>query len=209
LAGILDVGATIALGHAAWSFVQLESMVGKLAWVLPFLLVGVPAFVMGGTLPVAVRAMREEGVAAARAGGALYAANTAGGIAGALLASFVLLGWLGMRGTGMAACLMNFVAAGMALWLARGAPGQSSGNAPRVTAVVVESRMALALYAVAGGVALGYEVVWSQAVGQFVSTRALRFRLCWPCIWRAWRWEVGFPRALRGGCATGGAPSER
>ena len=31
----------------------------------------------------------------------------------------------------------------------------------------------LALYAVAGGIALGYEVVWTQAIGQFVSTRSV------------------------------------
>ena len=41
----------------------------------------------------------------------------------------------------------------------------------------VASRMALGLYAVAGGIALGYEVVWSQAIAQFVSTRAFAFSI--------------------------------
>ena len=39
----------------------------------------------------------------------------------------------------------------------------------------VDSRLALALYALAGGVALGYEVLWTQAVVQFLSTRAMAF----------------------------------
>jgi spermidine synthase len=35
--------------------------------------------------------------------------------------------------------------------------------------------LALALYALAGGVALGYELVWTQAIVQFLSTRAFAF----------------------------------
>src|SRR5580698_1994694 len=38
-----------------------------------------------------------------------------------------------------------------------------------------QARLALALYAVAGGIALGYEVVWSQAMAQFMSTRVFAF----------------------------------
>jgi spermidine synthase len=40
-----------------------------------------------------------------------------------------------------------------------------------------EARLALALYAVAGGVALGYEVVWSELLVQFLSTRAYAFAI--------------------------------
>ena len=52
LAGVL---ATVALGHVAGLFVAMQARAGVLAWALPFLLVGAPAFLMGGTLPVAVR----------------------------------------------------------------------------------------------------------------------------------------------------------
>ena len=38
-------------------------------------------------------------------------------------------------------------------------------------------RLALILYAIAGGIALGYEVVWSQAIVQFVSTRTFAFSI--------------------------------
>ncbi|MGA9701013.1 spermidine synthase, partial [Pseudomonas sp.] len=37
------------------------------------------------------------------------------------------------------------------------------------------TRLAMALYAIAGGVALGYEVVWSQSIVQFMSTRTYAF----------------------------------
>ncbi len=38
-----------------------------------------------------------------------------------------------------------------------------------------DARIALALYAAAGGVALGYEVVWSELLVQFLSTRSYAF----------------------------------
>ena len=38
-----------------------------------------------------------------------------------------------------------------------------------------DARLALALYAVAGGIALGYEVVWSELLVPFLSTRAHAF----------------------------------
>jgi hypothetical protein len=40
-----------------------------------------------------------------------------------------------------------------------------------------QARLAIALYCIAGGVALGYEVVWSQSIVQFMSTRAYAFAL--------------------------------
>jgi predicted membrane-bound spermidine synthase len=39
----------------------------------------------------------------------------------------------------------------------------------------IRPRTALILYAIAGGIALGYEVVWSQAMAQFLSTRVFAF----------------------------------
>jgi spermidine synthase len=174
LAGFI---VTIALAHTAGPFVAIESRAGVLAWALPFLLVGAPAFLMGGTLPVAVRSLAAGTSHVAKVGGWVYAANTAGGIAGALLSSFLLLPWLGMRGSALAAALFNLVAAVVALALDR------QSTTEQITVKDIEahdapptgSRTALVLYAVAGGIALGYEVVWSQAMAQFLSTRVFAF----------------------------------
>lgn len=57
---VLGVAATLALAGAAAPFAALEERVGVLAWALPFTLVGVPAFLMGGTLPVLLRAVAPE-----------------------------------------------------------------------------------------------------------------------------------------------------
>jgi spermidine synthase len=176
---LAGVAATIALAHAAWPFVAIQAHAGFLAWALPFLLVGAPAFLMGGTLPVAVRWQAREIILIAKAGGWVYAANTAGGIAGALLSSFVFLPWLGVRGTALAAALFNLAAAGIALILSL-RNTLVSGEIPVEKTEVpgsssIKSRTALALYAIAGGIALGYEVVWSQAMTQFLSTRVFAF----------------------------------
>lgn len=175
LVALLAVASTVALANAASAFVFLQAAFGLLAWALPLLLVGVPAFFMGGTLPVLVRAVEPADGQMGRAGGGLYAANTAGAIAGTLLAAFVLLPTLGVLGSAYAAAACNLIAATGALLLRRDtgrAPGESEPiAAPRSNA----ARLAIALYCVAGGVALGYEVVWTQSIVQFMSTRTFAF----------------------------------
>ena len=174
---IAGVAATIALSHAAIPYVVLGSYAGVLAWALPFLLVGAPAFLMGGTLPVAIRWWKGQNLTSiATAGGWIYAANTAGATAGALLSSFLLLPWLGVRGTAFAAASFNLASAAIALALAwHCVVPRAQPSLILLNASIVRSRTAMTLYAVAGGIELGYEVVWSQALTQFVSARVFAF----------------------------------
>lgn len=175
LVAILGVAATLALGAAAGPFARLEDSLGPLAWVLPLLLVGLPAFFMGGTLPVLVRALAPVQGQVGRAGGGLYAANTAGAIAGTLAAAFMLLPSLGVLASACAAALLNVLAAGAALPLARTTAEPLQGTAVGPVSRSPSARLAIALYCLAGGVALGYEVVWTQSIVQFMSTRAFAF----------------------------------
>ncbi|GAB5100472.1 fused MFS/spermidine synthase [Caballeronia sp. HLA56] len=176
----LGPGATHALAHSAALFATLQERAGPLAWFLPFALVGAPAIAMGGTLPVLMRATGASRQDIGSAGGRLYAANTAGAIAGALLPVFVLIPLLGVQGSAYAAALLNACAAIGAMLLMRRAAVQNGSlddPAARASAASSGSRIAIALYAVAGGIALGYEVIWSQAIGQFVSTRSFAFSI--------------------------------
>jgi spermidine synthase len=175
---IVGVATTLLLAHAGEAFVALQAHAGMVAWLLPFVIVGTPAFLMGGTLPIAIRSLAKGGNPIARAGGWVYAVNTGGAIAGALLSSFVMIGRLGVHGTAIIAALMNLMAAGAAMAIERGTPlaaepaqAAVEGNRPGVA----KARLALTLYAVAGAIALGYEVVWSQAMAQFLSTRVYAF----------------------------------
>ncbi|MBH3387605.1 fused MFS/spermidine synthase [Pseudomonas putida] len=172
---VLAVAATLGLAQSAALFARLEASVGLLAWLLPFSLVGLPAFLMGGTLPVLVRALTPTDAQTGEAGGRLYAANTAGAICGTLLAAFVLLPLLGVTGAACVAGALNLLAA-LGAWCGRGRDERSlptSGDTalPRTP----QARLAIALYCLAGGVALGYEVVWTQSIVQFMSTRAFAF----------------------------------
>ncbi|WP_334269439.1 fused MFS/spermidine synthase [Edaphobacter sp. HDX4] len=187
---LLAVAATLVLPHAAMPFVWMREHMSVLAWLLPFVLVGVPAFVMGGTLPVAVRTLRTDDGEAASEGGLLYAANTVGGIVGALAASFALIPWFGLRGAALAAAVLNLAAAAV-VWVFAGREENVTHSGANnlwasATPTLRDTERAhgeaapwlpLALYAAAGGVALGYEVVWTQAIGQFVSTRAFAFSI--------------------------------
>jgi predicted membrane-bound spermidine synthase len=174
LVAVLGVGATFAMSLAASPFAWLEQHVGLLAWVLPFALVGIPALLMGGTLPVLVRSLATDPQHLGKSGGHLYAANTAGAIAGTLLAAFVLIATLGVRGSALAAAMLNLLAAAGALWFQRHC-SQSVETAVTHHTKTAPDRLALWLYSIAGGVALGYEVVWSQSIVQFMSTRTYAF----------------------------------
>ncbi|MCU0070282.1 fused MFS/spermidine synthase [Pseudomonas koreensis] len=171
LVAVLGVVATFAMSVAASPFAWLQEHVGLFAWLLPFLLVGAPAVLMGGTLPVLVRSLAAS---PGKAGGQLYAANTLGAIAGTLLAAFLLIATLGVRGSALAAAMLNLLAAAGALGWQRLRP--TPVEAPvKHHAEKAPDRTALWLYSIAGGVALGYEVVWSQSIVQFMSTRTYAF----------------------------------
>jgi spermidine synthase len=170
---LLGVGSTLVLATATGWWARLDSAVGWLAWVVPFALVGLPALLMGGTLPVLMRLVAPAGERVDAAGGRLYAANTAGAILGALATPFVLIPWLGVVGSSVAAALLNLLAACVALGLLRNRQPRASSTHTRRRRVWLP----LTLYAVAGGVALGYEVVWTHAIVQWTSTRTFSFAI--------------------------------
>lgn len=182
---LLGIASTLAFPRSDSVFVALEQRVGPFAWALPVLLVAIPAFWMGGTLPAAMKWLRPIERGLGRAAGSVYAWNTAGAIAGALLGPFLLLPLLGVRGTGIATALVCLITAGFAWYVARGRasspasrPDPESPQAQTSEAARVhKAGLALVLYACAGGVALGYEVLWSQIVAVFTSTRGAAFAL--------------------------------
>jgi predicted membrane-bound spermidine synthase len=175
LSGLIS---TLLLARAAAAFVAMRDAAGPLAWSLPFVLVGLPALLMGGTLPALLRALRPQSEEVAPATGLLYAANTAGAVLGTLATPFLLVPAFGISGTGLAAAAVGLTVAAWALVLDRRAAAVPEAQ-PRAASsepdAALDVRMALALYAAAGGVALGYEVVWSELLVQFTNTRSHAF----------------------------------
>ena len=177
--GLLGLGTTLLMPLAPGPFVRLGEAVGPLAWALPAVMVAVPAFFMGGTLPAAMRALAPADRALGRESGSLYAWNTGGAVAGALLTPFLLVPWLGVRGAGTTTAIACLATAGLALWLERGASREpGTRRVHRTQAASVPGRgfvFGLFLYACAGGIAMGYEVLWSQIVAPLTSTRGAAF----------------------------------
>src|SRR6185436_17552835 len=143
-------------------------------WLLPFGLVGLPAFLVGGTLPALLRALRPGDEAVAQATGVFYGANTLGAVLGTLATPFVLVPALGITLSALLAGLVGLAVAAAALALDRRTAPVDATSTP-LAASPPGARLALALYAVAGGIALGYEVVWSELLVPFLSTRAHAF----------------------------------
>jgi spermidine synthase len=174
---LLGIGSTVALARTAPLFAKLDQQFGVLAWLVPFLLVGMPATLMGATLPVIVRAEAPRKGEVASTGGRLYAFNTAGAIVGALATPFFLIPQSGVLGTaffaaalGVSLMLAAFVRNRTVSLPVRDAmPSEKSGGDRIWRALIV--------YAIAGAIALGYEVVWSQLIVQFMSTRAFAFSI--------------------------------
>ena len=84
-----------------------------------FLVLLVPTTLMGATLPVLSRALVRDREAAGVNLSALYAANTWGAALGALVAGFLLIRLLGLRGTVYVAAVINAAVAAAAWLMAR------------------------------------------------------------------------------------------
>ena len=177
---VLGLGSTLLMPVAPGPFVWLEARFGPLAWALPAALVAIPAFCMGGTLPAALRSLVPVDSALGREAGALYAWNTTGAVAGALLTPFLLVPLFGVRGAGAAASIACLATAGLAARLAgRASPAPAAAPTAAAPDRKDGSRRGflggLVLYACAGGIAMGYEVLWSQIVAPLTSTRGAAF----------------------------------
>lgn len=146
---------------------------------LSFLLLLVPATLMGGTLPVLVKffADRRErlGWTAAR----LYAVNTLGAVVGTLGAGFFLILLLGLREAAWLAGVVNLLLAGAALLLARhleSVPPLTPDRQPPAGEYPERiARLALFTAGVSGFCGLALEVLWTRALVFFLDNSTHAF----------------------------------
>lgn len=177
LEAIIGVGgfiSTVFFFSAPQAFVAISNDLGPLAWLLPFLMVGIPAFFMGGTLPVMMRCIHPDQENISKTSGGYYAINTFGAILGTLLVPFFLIPSFGLIGTSLAAASLNLLIAGSAMILPVFKTDSKMASVTKNT-LNKGASTALTLYALAGGIAIGYEVVWSQAIAPLLSSRVYAF----------------------------------
>lgn len=114
------------VGLVSWLYVLLggqEAMGPSVATLIRLLgsvlVIGVPTFLMGGTLPAAARAVTNFDEVGRRSVGLLYGANTIGAVVGVCLSTFLLVEAFGTRMTLWLACAVNLANSGIAFWLSR------------------------------------------------------------------------------------------
>lgn len=169
--GVAALGLPLAIAGSRWIYVALFGGQADLPGAggtaptlfhltASFLILMIPTAMMGATLPLLVRhAVRREDEIGSRIG-LLYGTNTAGAVAGTLIAAFLLLPNLGLRPTVWVGVGLNGAVFLGAWWLAR-TQSPLAVETPRQAVVAdTEGRWILPLIGISGIVSFAYEVLW-------------------------------------------------
>jgi len=134
----------------------------------------VPAFLMGGTLPLLAQAFVHSPGELGGVGGAVYAANTFGATLGALSVPFYLLPTYGADRSYYGAAFVNVLIGGAAVWLGRGLrqttpePGRGARvkARPEKPARRTPAWMLASMAFASGALVLALEVLWTRMLAQ-------------------------------------------
>jgi len=142
----------------------------------------VPTFLMGGTLPVLVRGVSRDAAALGERLARLYWVNTAGAVAGTVAAGFWLLPMLGLRRTVAVAAGLNLLAGAMALGLARRpapaeTPSRSLAPEKTLSSSTPGPILLLACFAAVGATAMAYEIGWTRLLATQLGSSTYAFTL--------------------------------
>ena len=169
----ISLGGSTTIGGPAATIFRL---------LLSALVLGLPTFLMGGTLPAAGRAIETDADPGRRKVALVYGANTLGAVTGVLVSTFFLLEHVGNRGTLWIAAVINIVVALLALTIS-GRLASSLKVAPRV-ASKSEPKTALAplpIVLLAAGVTgfafLLMELVWYRMLTPLLGGTTFTFGL--------------------------------
>jgi spermidine synthase len=190
-AGALSLGG---LACVRWLYVSAYAHVGQMGTLLLALrffgaavVLFVPTFLMGGTLPVLVQGVTRSRAELSQRVSQLYWVNTLGALVGTLLCGFVLLPWLGLRRTVGVAVALNIAAGVLAWWVVRSFEGEEK---PRkkitatkqslsgvATASGVSQRFLLMLFGVVGATAFAYEIAWTRLLAIEIGSSTYAFTI--------------------------------
>jgi spermidine synthase len=141
-----------------------------------------PTFLMGGTLPVLVRGLARDSAELGTRLARLYWVNTAGAVVGTLAAGFLLLPTLGLRQTLGVAVALNLLAGAFALGLSRyelvtvpepaAFPRKSDAASPAKS-----SRSLCIWFAIVGATAMAYEIGWTRLLSTQLGSSTYAFTL--------------------------------
>jgi len=168
----LNLGGTDALGLAIGTLMRLF---------LVALIVGIPTFLMGGTLPAAARAAVAPNDTGRRALGLLYGCNTIGAVAGALAGTFYLFENFGNRLTLWWAVGLNLL---VALCAVRISATERSPDPDFSEEESVPGAQPFFVFVVAAGVGFAFflmEIVWYRMLAPLLGGSTFSFGLILAC----------------------------
>jgi len=159
--GHFFVAATRVMGESPAASLALRVVMAVLALAPPTLL-------MGGTLPVLTRFIAVGRALPGRMAGSLYAANTAGAVAGCFVTGCVLIFWLGVIETNIVAAFVDLGVGAIALAWDRRSEVAAAPDAGQLAAgpaaVPAGADAALWIATVSGFCGLAYELLWTRGL---------------------------------------------
>ncbi|HEY4228893.1 MAG TPA: fused MFS/spermidine synthase [Thermoanaerobaculia bacterium] len=172
-AAYLALGGSVTMGLIFGSVVRL---------VLSALVLLVPTFLMGGTLPAASRAVETDDDADRRRMAVLYGANTIGAVAGTALSTFWLLEALGTRETLWAGCVFNALIGLAAVALGRKIVIHDAAAPAQEAPAAIESPAAPRSFVLAASCIVGFaftlmELVWYRMLTPLLGGSTYTFGL--------------------------------
>ena len=151
--------------------------------ILAAVIIGLPTFLMGGTLPAAARAVVGQTDIERRSVGALYGANTLGAVAGVAVSTFYCFEHFGNRLTLWLAVAVNIAIAAAAFRIAKVNSDSQDAGEPRSKSGVkkpetpANSKFVLIAAAIVGFAFLLMELVWYRMLGPLLGGSTFSFGL--------------------------------
>ena len=188
-------GITIIYVSIYQQFHLTSYLFNLLKFALVFLVLIIPSFLMGGTLPVISKLFVTKFNQLGRGIGSLYGSNTFGAVTGTFFAGFFLIIMLGVKETSYLAAAANILIAGVALGLNRFLLPTDSGNGRDLQQEVKRRRgkeigeiarhiypkyvlrIVLLVYALSGFCALAYQVLWTRVLLFFLGSTTYAFTI--------------------------------
>ncbi|MCB9016859.1 MAG: fused MFS/spermidine synthase [Lentimicrobiaceae bacterium] len=169
-----------------------SSVTSALVYIIALLLLFIPAFFMGGILPVASTIIINANAEIASMMGRIYAYETMGSTLGGLITGFVLIGFLGQQSTVFIAVIINLMLAAF-LFIMKLPPAIHDNDPlqqpdqkthakplkkPGKTEVIAESRFIPLLATFAFGfTVIGLQVIWFRIFRIYMTNTSYTFSL--------------------------------
>jgi spermidine synthase len=161
-------GGTMVLGHGAGTAVRL---------LLAALVLIVPTFLMGGTLPAAARSVESDDDLGRRSLALLYGCNTLGAVTGAALSTFWLVEIFGNRQTLWLACVLNILVALVARVVSRTRPEIPATAPTEIREGAAAPRFVVFAATLVGFAFMLMELVWYRMLGPILGGSTFTFGL--------------------------------